>query len=221
MTLNIRELLLGHPIRLRYVKRWGTSRVMQPDTVAEHSYFCALYSLLIAKWIEYEHKDEYEIRLGMLLTRALVHDLEEAISGDFPRPFKHSSPELKDLLDRAGQIAFGQVVAGLYDDGPFDPPNSPSPAVQAVSDLAHAWKRGKAEDYEGAILDFADFLCALSFMLQEKSTWNSTTSQYTATMKDYFGSFLHERFNFLRPLVQQAGKVMNELFPKANGSVRT
>jgi 5'-deoxynucleotidase YfbR-like HD superfamily hydrolase len=55
--------------------------------VAEHSYFVALYAYDIARLL-YEGGEA--IDLGRLQRMALIHDAEEAITGDTPGPIKRS-----------------------------------------------------------------------------------------------------------------------------------
>ena len=47
--LDLKELLLGDPNRLRYVQRYSTSMVIHRENVAEHSYYVALYGRYLCR----------------------------------------------------------------------------------------------------------------------------------------------------------------------------
>lgn len=208
--LNLKELLTGDPVRLRYVQRWGTVRVLKPDTTAEHSFFVALYALVVGIWVDetYQMDADYRgrfdaglLNMGELLGRAVVHDLEEARTGDFPRTFKHGGSEtIRRCLKDAGAIAAAGICEKLDPGGP----------VKAR--LQQLWMAEKSGDVEGRILDFADFLAALSFLAQERSTWNTQLDEHRSSMMFYFGRFATQEFNFIRPLVGQAAAIMEEVF---------
>jgi 5'-deoxynucleotidase YfbR-like HD superfamily hydrolase len=69
--LNLEQLKLA--LRLHRVRRFQTHHLLEPMSVAEHSFRVgALYSFLG----------------GKELLPAMAHDLEEAITGDLPSPIK-------------------------------------------------------------------------------------------------------------------------------------
>jgi 5'-deoxynucleotidase YfbR-like HD superfamily hydrolase len=177
--MNVRELLMGDVVRMRYVKRFGTCRVISPESVAEHVAFTSIYSALVARWVKQNHPD-IKIDLGKLLERALFHDIEEVKTGDFPRPHKYSSPTLTLIED----------TLELYD----------------------GWQCAKSEGYEGLVLAFADFLSAISFIAQEVLAGNGTMTMHVETCTEYIDQFKRDKFAFLRPLVDQAQLVMDEVF---------
>lgn len=201
--MNIRELISGGPARLRYVFRYSTSRVQHPESVAEHSYYVALYALMIATWYGYTYSDGRGLfSLDKLLRRALLHDLEEARSGDFPRPFKHSSPEMEAILSAAGRQAFSQLIDKL------------TPVELIRRELKEEWFHAKDNSLEGRIVEFADFLAVLGFMMQEgAANGNQSIKDHVMAMEDYFANFSAPAYDFLRPLVDQAAVMMKEMFP--------
>ena len=70
---------------LAHVPRWTIARVIRRQSVAEHSYFVALYAMQIADLI-----DRPVDMMGHLLWYALTHDLEECFTGDIPGTTKRS-----------------------------------------------------------------------------------------------------------------------------------
>jgi 5'-deoxynucleotidase YfbR-like HD superfamily hydrolase len=215
VNLNIRELLDGNPVRLRYVFRYSTSRVQVPESVAEHSFYVALYCLFIGRWVLANCSTDILEGGGIsteddrlagasfladLLQRALLHDMEEARSGDFPRNFKRSTPELHAMLETASTHAMEQVVEGLT--GPLNRDNP------IGAELCACWQNSKNDTVAGRVLEFADFLSVLSFLLQED---NRIIKRHVGDMHTYWQRFLGRDYDFIRPLVDQAGAIMTEV----------
>jgi 5'-deoxynucleotidase YfbR-like HD superfamily hydrolase len=204
--MNLKALLTGDAVRLRYVQRWGTIRVLKPDSTAEHSFYVALYALVVGEWVCTRMTPETPDKplvlrpnMGELLGRAVLHDLEEARTGDFPRSFKHGNPILKDCLRTAATDAISEVLRPLGE--------------HALRDrLWGLWNAEKGQDTEGRILDFADFLAVLSFLLQERTTWNTHLDEHRSSMMEYFQRFNAVQFDFLRPLVDQASDLLGTLW---------
>lgn len=72
---------------LSFVTRWSLLRRIRNQSIAEHSYYVALYSLQIAKLVKWPDAFPGTAGgLGDLLQAALYHDLGEVVSGDPPGP---------------------------------------------------------------------------------------------------------------------------------------
>lgn len=200
--MDLRKLLTGDLNRLHYAQRYGTSLVLHPENVAEHSFYVGLYCFFIYRWCKQRHPCP-EIELEKLLTRALVHDLDEAWSGDLPRPFKHSDPELRRMLE-------GVVSRFLHSGVREVLPGLTSEIVIA------AWAGGKDDSYEGLILTFADFLSVVSHMAVESSFTNVTMSIHEEETRKYLAIFDGCEFDFIRPLVQEAQRITREILAEVS-----
>ncbi len=205
-TLDIRYLLTGTPIRMRYVNRWSTSRVSFPENVAEHSYFVCLYSMMVARWLCYKSSgahvagDEAQNAfLGMVLQRAILHDIEEARTGDIHRPFKYSDPRLRDAMKLASVVAAEQTLRPL---NPSDPEEQDA--------LMGIWSHAKDFKHAGRIVSFADYLCVLAFINQEGQDVVKTLC--LETLPSHAKEFDGPDYDFIRPLVQQAQEFLKEIF---------
>lgn len=209
--LDIRYLLTGTPIRMRYVNRWSTSRVSFPENVAEHSYFVCLYSMMIARWwsnnsdgAAFATPEDIEAFIGSVLQRAVVHDIEEARTGDVHRPFKYSDPRLTDAMKLAGRLAAEQTLHPV------------SPVDDSEQDaLMKLWATAKGSGQAGRIVAFADFLAVLAFIMQEGSDVVRTLC--LETLPAHAKEFDEPAYDFIRPLVRQASEIMKEIFD-ASGS---
>jgi len=74
---------------LAHVPRWSIARLINNQSVAEHSFYVTVYARELALLLGWRQDDaaaqEY------LVTRALYHDAEESGSGDIPGPFKRAA----------------------------------------------------------------------------------------------------------------------------------
>lgn len=68
---------------LQHVPRWAIIRTIRQQSVAEHSYYVAMYATFIANHIKMKKSD-----VNWITQYALTHDFEEMISGDIPTPYK-------------------------------------------------------------------------------------------------------------------------------------
>lgn len=215
MSLDVRYMLTGTPVRMRYTNRWATSRVGHPENVAEHSWFVSFYALMIFKWfaesvdyntqklMEHEPQGSWVSVQAQLYERTVLHDIEECRTGDIHRPFKYSHPDLKTSMDRAADVAAEQVLIPLFKtQGPGQ-------------DLVRVWKRAK-HGFVGRIVSFADYLCVLSFLKQEGP--NVTTDLCLDTLPEHAKKFDLPEYDFIRPLVLQACDLTDEIFREAGAT---
>lgn len=199
MILNVREMMVGKPIKMRYVYRFQACRVNDRESIIEHTGFVGMYAMLIAMYVE-ETAQNLRVDYRVLMQRAMVHDMEEVVTGDFPRPYKYSNEELKQALDRAAPMAFREVITGLVDK-----------RTQGV--LGKVWEQAKADDLEGHILLLADFLSALSYIVQEVQAGNKSMHSQNWTLRQAL-DHIESKVNIaLHPLTEQARAVMLEYIP--------
>ncbi len=205
-TLDLRTLLVGDVNRLRYIHRFGTALTLHKENVAEHSFYVAIYAYFISLYaIEAGHG----VDLANCLERALVHDLEESRTGDFPRPFKYRRPELKAMLDEAAADEVRIIVADIV----------PENAI-ASERVRLAWDTAReVQTHEGCIVAFADFLSVVSHLWQEVNCSNVSMYDHYQSVMDYQSEFDKECFDFLRPIVEDAKDVTREIFHSYIGVV--
>lgn len=192
-TLNLREMLLGHLQRLRHVIRFGTCYRVHNESVAEHSFYTALYAQLMGRALG------PSVDTGLLVQCALLHDVEEARTGDFPRPLKYSSKEAKQALQDLGHLGFRQCFSKMVSGTTYQ-------------DLYHQWSAGKNESTtEGRILTFADYLSVLSYVWSEVRGSNITMREHLDEMYRYHALFSGVEYDCVRPWVDEAGAILREI----------
>lgn len=70
---------------LSFVPRWSIARLLRRQSVAEHSYYVALYAHQMALTLQLEPHEVMAVTVA-----ALYEDLEESFTGDIPGPSKRS-----------------------------------------------------------------------------------------------------------------------------------
>ncbi len=92
------------------VGRFSVYKCHFREDVAQHSYFTALYAMILA---DLERGNGVRIDSERLLRMALLHDAEEARTGDIHHPFKHQDSAFAETLDSRGLEWFGKLLGGL------------------------------------------------------------------------------------------------------------
>ena len=188
--LNLKKLITDNPCRLRYVQRFSTCRISRTESVAEHSYYTALFAMFIARHIKHGLAIELDV-----IQKALMHDIEEAVTGDIPRPFKVMfGPALNGLYHQACEKVTLDMLNEITDEGAH----------------FHQWKNAKEDTFSGRVVQFADFLSVLSYLYEESRTANHRLTQHVHEMREYFQLFEDADFDFIRELVDQARVVLDE-----------
>ena len=198
--LDWKGLLLGLPARLRYVRRFSTCRTTHHETVAEHCYYTALYTMLLCESLAGGDDRNWCYNA---IVKALVHDLEEARTGDIPRPFKYQDAQLTKDLNRAGMLAFEEIVRDITPDVP----------LRAL--LHNRWTHAKDGD-SGRVVAFADYLSCLSYIGQEVEDNNLGMLEHTVAMKAYGELFLTKDYDFLQPRITEVLALAKELLGDEN-----
>jgi 5'-deoxynucleotidase YfbR-like HD superfamily hydrolase len=129
-----------------HIKRYHTTPMFAQESVAEHSHFVAMITRIICYALD---QAGHPVDTPRAVDLAMIHDYEEAISGDIISTFKHSEPELTDVLERLTDRAIDQVFATL-----------PTDLANYYIDL---WRGHNAGSVEGQIVSVADKLAGLAF----------------------------------------------------------
>ena len=120
---------------LSNIHRYSMASLSVDETVLEHSAMVAMICLDIGGSID------LGVNMGMLLTKALIHDVEESVTGDIPHMTKHISAEVSDAL----RVMEASAIKTIFKD---------SDALQV------AWVTAKSGG-EGSIVEFADAFVVL------------------------------------------------------------
>lgn len=77
-------------------KRFSGTHLLQEESIADHSVEMALLCINFSELVP-------ESDVKEMCYRCLIHDLEETLTTDVPRTIKYHNPEIKKLIDIAGQ----------------------------------------------------------------------------------------------------------------------
>jgi len=153
--MNLFEAMTGTISRMANVTRYSSFPTIQKENVAEHSWWVAFISYLIACDLK---EQGWNIDMEDVLSFAMTHDISECVSGDVIRSYKHMNPDVLAAMtaaDEQGTVnlakEFGSVGDGLYDD----------------------WAHAKGPSVAGSIVGFADQASVVLYCRIERSLGNS------------------------------------------------
>ena len=179
-------MVCGAGNQLRYVVRYATCRKQHHETVAEHQFYTAFFTMIIAQHCT-------GVNVGLAVQRALVHDVEEHATGDIVRPIKHQ------FKDAAHAVAVNEAQSFFSKIAPSCWP-----------DLFKHWQDAKDSTREGRIVAFADYLSVLSYLSQEIRGGNSLIIGNMLQLREYAASFSDPEFDFIRSYVMEADEIVAE-----------
>lgn len=153
---------------LAHVMRFNLKPQHFPESVADHSYFCAYIAAILAQLLE---KQGIELNKEKALEMALVHDMEEIFSGDIVTPFKYYSAEVTEAIKKVNQELIGDVFGDLPQD--------------TASHFISLWnEEGEGETIEAQVVKVADKLSLVSKCAEEVQVGNEYfKSIYEAGLK--------------------------------------
>lgn len=103
--LDIRSLMT--------VGRFSVYKCHFREDVAQHSYYTTLYAMVLA---DLERKQGTAVDVERLMRMAVLHDAEEARTGDVHHPFKHQDNAFAEALDNRAFEWFSNLLSGLPQD---------------------------------------------------------------------------------------------------------
>tara|TARA_R110000796_G_scaffold252370_1_gene386284 strand:+ start:1772 stop:2383 length:612 start_codon:yes stop_codon:yes gene_type:complete len=110
----------------------------------EHTGFVCLFTYLLCEEINSVSGEKVDI--GLALQRAVVHDIDEVVTGDIPRPTKYFSETSKKVFDEIAESGVDQIIDEL---DVWELPD------EAISKLRKNWVEAKL-GREGFLIALAD-----------------------------------------------------------------
>jgi 5'-deoxynucleotidase YfbR-like HD superfamily hydrolase len=95
------------------VGRFSVYKCHFREDVAQHSYFTALYAMILG---DLERREGRKVDGERLLRMSLLHDAEEARTGDIHHPFKHQDAVFAEKLDERAFQWFQGLMSGLPEE---------------------------------------------------------------------------------------------------------
>lgn len=131
--------------------RFANAKLSNPESVLEHTGAVVLTCYIISR--EMNVLSPGSVEIGDVLSKAAVHDVEELLLGDTPRPTKYSSEEARKLFHHLSGWAMDRILTDLKIQ-----------CWQSVQVDHKMAKRGP----EGTIVELADVL-AVVYKINEEA----------------------------------------------------
>lgn len=129
--------------KLACVQRFSQCYLSKPESVLEHTGQISLLSFYIAQIIN-KADPKNNINIGLLLSKAIIHDFDEIITGDIANPIKYDNQKLTRLIKEMEDKNINKIQTKLEIDW-----------------LYKIWKESKSGP-EGSIIALSDIICALA-----------------------------------------------------------
>lgn len=136
------------------VQRFSMLKMCHKETVLEHTGMIACFAFVLGTRLNMVKGHTFDI--GKLLTKAVVHDWDEYITGDVARPTKYFSPTLRSELMALEATGVENIADELY--------------IAPV--LSHMHSEAK-EGAEGSLVMLCDIACAIHRCWEETLVYNN------------------------------------------------
>ena len=172
---DILELINNIYMRLSSIARYNTRTRVISESVAEHSYLVALICLVLADLNDWDDED--------ILKSAILHDVEEILSGDIPGHVKVRK-KLNKELEALNTESMSTLLSVL-----------PENLQHKYFDL---WKRPRVSL---GVVGFADSVAGILYCIREAKLGN----RY---MHDILGNYLikldeYREFDWAKSIIEQ------------------
>ena len=139
--------------KLANVRRWSHAYCHKEESVLEHTAVVAIISLSIGQQLGAD--------MDILLKRALLHDMEEVVTGDIPNPTKYHSPNITKAIKDFENVAAREVSTKYFGDWAYE-----------------IWYSSKDNSLEGQIVRLADIAAVVYKIRQEVDLGNNLFSEF-------------------------------------------
>jgi len=177
--------------RLSYIERCSNTIHIKPYSVAEHSFYIALYTMIFAD-LENERIGEEIYDVGSIsnsssnikktydvfeaVRKALVHDLEESETGDILYPMRNMDSDLRDKINEVRDICVNKVV---FSELP----------VNVRNYYIRLWSTSKDDSKEGILVAAMDKFEILMFAIDELDIGNKAFLKMYKDVKEILFQF--------------------------------
>lgn len=185
LQLNWQMVMEGQLNRSRYVERYAGVPHLHPENIAEHSYYVAIYSFLLCHELYFVDSEYDPIDLGVVLKRALLHDIEECVTGDVLRSVKHDNPAIKKAFHDTGYKLLDGLVREILG------PGSEGSSLPAI--IIDTWASAKDNSIEGHIVSLADLLAVVGYASGESTLGNRYARRIQREITDNIREWVHQR----------------------------
>ena len=135
------------------VRRWSHAYCHKPESILEHTAVVSIIALALAAKLGAD--------VEKVLERALLHDMEETVTGDIPTPTKYHNPAITEEIKRFEAIAAKEVCYSYFGEWAWK-----------------VWREAKDDSLEGEIIRVADAGAVVLKIQQEKALGNRSFEEF-------------------------------------------
>jgi len=152
MKKNDWQNFINKERNLDRVIRFSANKRIKDQSVSEHSFHSAIYAMILADLEEKIFGNK--VNKEKILKTALLHDLEECLTGDIIYSFKYTDKKFFRKLKKIGQRLLGDLLDNL--------------PKELSKEYLNFWGNSKDKNtIEGRIVEAADRLEGLFYALDE------------------------------------------------------
>lgn len=133
------------------IRRYSSIHLLKEESVLEHTGFVCMFTYLVC--LELNAFNTY-VDLGKALSRAVIHDVDEVVTGDIPRPTKYFDSNSIETFKKISEVGISSLIKEM----------DASDSVQLK--LREDWDNSK-KDNEGMVVALAD-LASVVFKLWDE-----------------------------------------------------
>jgi putative hydrolase of HD superfamily len=180
--MNLKDLLYTVNRRLSDLERFNNLPRIRKESVSEHCFYVAFYVMMLSRFIP-------GINVEKALKMALIHDLEESISGDVPHTLKLQYPILNEHLEETNKKIINDMFSG------FDNPD----------EYIALWQETRGiETEEARLVKVADYLSVLFYSNDEGQLGNTFMEKVYERQRLALLEFIDlcPQYEFVRDVIQ-------------------
>jgi 5'-deoxynucleotidase YfbR-like HD superfamily hydrolase len=183
----VNEIMFGKLSRLTDTFRYSAQSVIIRENVAEHSFWTAMIGIGIAL------EAQLEPFVPHVALKAVVHDIEECMTGDLVRDMKYASPDVRDAIKEIERRFLSQWAHQLGEPGAY---------------LKNQWRDAKDKSKAGQIVACADALSVIAYCTREMSLGNQNLHE----IRNSCVKLIHDKFGDDPQLVDIADDAIQESY---------
>ncbi|MBE6550731.1 MAG: 5'-deoxynucleotidase [Ruminococcaceae bacterium] len=173
--------------RTKNINRWGLMYNTRHETLADHSYECAVLAHALAVIGNVYFGKNYNA--DRIASQALLHDMSEILTGDLPTPVKYYSEEITKAYKRIETEAVKTMILSLDEPmreyyASLTSPDDEEKKIIKAADKLTAYIKCRVELSRGN----PEFATASEIILKAIDTMECNELKYF--MENYFSSFL-------------------------------
>lgn len=153
MSIAVNEVMFGKIGRLKDTFRYSAQPVISRENVAEHSFWTAMIGITIA----YEVSGN-QLMVSRVALKAIVHDIEECMTGDLVRDMKYANPDTREAIAKVEKEFIGRLLTPMEETG---------------QRILNEWRDAKDNTMAGQIVRLSDTLSVIQYCTKEMELGNT------------------------------------------------